>query len=325
MYHDFERRGRIVGRREAIAAFPSLTEELWDKADQIFPVRITRSWFNRILHENGPLYKQSFPDLNELISHPDDLENPVGELSKMPNPWVVQKHADRILLLTTKRCHFYCRYCFRRTHDGPLDPSDSELEAALDFILSSDAQEVILSGGDPLACQPKRLKYILSKLREKPIIRIHTRAPITEPSAVNSQLIQTLKAHAPIWLVVHCNHPEELNEEVSRSLAALADSGIPLLNQSVLLKGVNDDPVILEQLSTALLNHRVFPYYLHHTDAVTGNSSFRVELERGVQIYNRLRTRVSGIACPRYVIDPPDGSGKIDVLTYVQRRYNGHS
>ena len=325
MYHDFERRGRIVGRQEATEAFPTVTESIWRKADQIFPVRITRSWFNRIQQVNGPLFKQSFPDAEELLSHPDDLDNPVGEFKKMPLPWVVQKHPDRVLLLTTKRCHFYCRYCFRRTHDGALDPTDEELEAALEFILSSQAQEVILSGGDPLACRPDRLDYILSKLRQKPIIRIHTRAPITEPSSVNARLVNILKVHSPIWLIVHCNHPNEINEEVAQSLAALANAGIPLLNQSVLLKGVNDDPEVLENLSTALLKHRVFPYYLHHPDSVTGNSSFRVELERGIEIYNQLRSRVSGIACPRYVIDPPDGSGKIDVLTYAQRRENGHS
>jgi lysine 2,3-aminomutase len=325
MYHDSTTNGRVLGLPEALSHFPEISESLWKAADSVFPVRITRSWFNRIRRIDDPIARQAFPSQSELESHPEDLFDPVGEFTKMPHDWVIQKHKDRALLITTKRCHLYCRYCFRRTHSGAEDPTQEELDSAIDYLLESGVQEVILSGGDPLAVRHSRLAHILTRLKGIPIVRIHTRAPITQPSVVKQNLLELLRKHSPIWIVLHSNHPDELNKEVINGISKFTEWGIPLLNQSVLLKGINDDAEILADLSRKLLQNKVFPYYLHHTDRVAGNVAFRVNLDRGIEVYQQLTGLVSGIALPRYVIDPPDGAGKIDVLTYLQRRKNGDS
>jgi lysine 2,3-aminomutase len=152
------------------------------------------------------------------------------------------------------------------------------------------------------------------------VVRIHTRAPITAPSRVTPELVAGLRERAPVWVVVHCNHPRELAPDVDAALALLIDGGVPVLNQAVLLAGVNDDATVLAELCDALLQRRVKPYYLHHTDAVTGNAAFRVDVDRGLAIYADLRRRVSGIGLPRYIIDPPEGTGKEDVATWAARQ-----
>ncbi len=261
--------------------------------------------------------RQALPDARELEVHPGDTPDPVGEQQKSPLPWVVQKHADRVLLLLTKRCHMYCRYCFRADHQpgGSDDPTPAEWSRMLEFTKRSGASEVILSGGDPLAIRDEKLYSAIDGVRSgrAPVIRIHTRAPITWPSRVTAELVAGLAARAPVWVIVHCNHPAELTPAVREALGRLVDGGIPVLNQSVLLQGVNADPAVLAELCEALVALRVFPYYLHHPDAVPGNAHFRVSLEQGRAIYRELAGRVSGLALPRYVLDPPDGSGKRDV------------
>ena len=185
----------------------------------------------------------------------------------------------------------------------------------LAYARTSGAEEVILSGGDPLAVPDARLFMAIDGVRpEVPVVRVHTRAPITFPSRVTSSLVAGLRARAPLWVIVHANHSVELTPEVDAALARLVDAGIPVLNQSVLLRGINDDPEVLAALSRSLLARRVFPYYLHHTDAVPGNASFRVPLAEGQAIYARLRALVSGLGLPAYVIDPADGTGKRPVL-----------
>jgi lysine 2,3-aminomutase len=231
-------------------------------------------------------------------------------------PWVVRKHDDRVLVLLTKRCHVYCRYCFRRNHrpgEGE-DPTAEEWEAALAYAVASGAHEAILSGGDPLAVRDEKLFEAIDRLRTAiPVIRIHTRAPIAYPARVTPALVEGLAARKPVWVVVHANHLRELDANVDAALARLVDAGIPVLNQSVLLAGVNDDAGTLADLCEGLVERRVFPYYLHHTDAATGNAHLRVNVERGLEIYEELRRRVSGLALPAYVVDPPDGSGKVPV------------
>jgi len=313
----------MVGRAEVLEARPDLAAT-WTAADASFPVRVTRSFWERMdqVDPTDPLARQVLPDPSELVDHPGDRPDPVGDRQMSPLPWVVRKHADRVLLLLTKRCHLYCRYCFRRTHDPSdgLDPTSEEWEAALRYAETSGAEEVLLSGGDPLAVNPRRLLATIDRLRGAiPVIRIHTRAPITFPDAVTPALVAGLVERAPVWVVVHCNHPAELSAEVDAALARLVDAGIPVLNQAVLLRGVNDDPEVLAELSRALVRRRVYPYYLHHTDPVTGNAHLRVDLERGWAIYEDLRARVSGVALPAYVIDLPDGSGKVPVARRIGR------
>jgi lysine 2,3-aminomutase len=240
------------------------------------------------------------------------------------HPWVVQKHPDRALLLTTRRCHLHCRYCFRRDQYGPEEPSADELAEALALIRASGVRELILSGGDPLTLSDARLFHIIDAVRpEVPILRLHSRAPITAPARITPALIQGLRERAPVWVLVHCNHPRELSPAVDAALAALVDGGLPVLNQSVLLRGVNDDVDVLVALSEELMRRRVYPYYLHHTDAVPGNAPLRVEVERGLALVRELRQRLSGIGAPLYVIDPPDGSGKIPVEEWAARPAGG--
>lgn len=318
MYHDDGRSGRMIGRLELTRRFPELAQQPWDRVDASFAVRVTRSWSRRMREASDPLARQALPSARELEVDPGDTVDPVGDRLRRPVPWVVQKHPDRVLLLMTRRCHLYCRYCFRRDDPGPEDPSPAEWEEALAFVERCGARELILSGGDPLAVSDKRLFAVLDRLRGSVgHVRIHTRAPITAPFRVTPELVEGLAGRGPVWILVHCNHPDELSVEVRQALARLADAGLPLLCQSVLLAGVNDELETLVRLSQELLANRVFPYYLHHPDPVPGNASFRLAMDRGLMLHRALARRVSGIGLPRYVVDPPDGLGKLDVADWV--------
>jgi lysine 2,3-aminomutase len=322
MYNARDRRSPVLGRSELLRRFPELPARLVEKADALFPVRVTRSWAARMTARgDDPLAAQVLPDPAELQPSAGDVADPVGEAGRRPAPYVVQKHADRVLLQVTRRCHLYCRYCFRRDqHDTP-EPSSADLDRAIAFARDSGAHEAILSGGDPLTLSDRRLFGVIDALRPSiPVIRVHSRAPITAPYRVTDALVDGLSRRRPVWLVVHCNHPDELSSDVRDGLERLRAAGVPLLNQSVLLRGVNDDPDVLARLSDALVELQVFPYYLHHTDPVPGNARFRVAVDEGLRIHAELGRRVSGIGLPRYVIDPPDGSGKVDVARWAARK-----
>ncbi|HHO52722.1 MAG TPA: KamA family radical SAM protein [Deltaproteobacteria bacterium] len=315
-----EQRSRMVRRPEITRQRPDLAPS-WDEVGASFPVRITRSFWRRLdpADPDDPLALQVMPDPRELETDPGDVPDPVGDAATSPLPWVVHKHPDRVLLLVTKRCHLYCRYCFRRNHapSEAMDPTPGEWAAALRYAAASGASEIILSGGDPLILPDRALLATLDALEGVPVRRIHTRAPITFPERVTEALVSELAARRPVWVVVHCNHPRELSDEVDEALARLIDGGVPVLNQAVLLRGVNDDVEVLAALSEALVRRRVFPYYLHLTDRAEGNAHLRIGAERGLALYRALRGRVSGIALPRFVVDRPDGSGKVDVETLV--------
>ncbi|NCG17959.1 MAG: KamA family radical SAM protein [Rhodobacterales bacterium] len=313
--------GPVVGRPEILLDRPELAD-IWAETDAQFPIRVTRSWWQRINHADvtDPLLIQALPQPAELLADPDDREDPVGDAACSPLPWVVHKYPSRVLLLLTKRCHLYCRYCFRRNHrpSEREDPTPGEWAAALDYALGSGAEEVILSGGDPLAVRDQTLFDAIDTLRDTiPVIRIHTRAPITKPARVTNALVAGLASRRPVWVVVHCNHPKELSPDVDQALARLIDAGLPVLNQSVLLRGVNDNVPALAELSRQLVRRGVFPYYLHHTDHAGGNAHFRVGVQEGLALWHGLQKCVSGGALPRYVIDPPQGSGKVDVASWV--------
>ncbi len=321
MYHgDNGRPSRMVRRDEVLASRPELAE-VWGAADAAFPVRVTRSFWSRVdpSDPSDPLVRQVLPDPRELERDPGDVEDPVGDAVRSPVPWVVHKYPRRVLLLVTKRCHLYCRYCFRRNHEPGegTDPSPQEWEAALEYVAGADVEEVILSGGDPLVLRDQQLLATLDRLRHVPVVRIHTRAPITFPERVTDSLAAGLAARAPVWVVVHCNHPRELAPDVDEALARLIGAGIPVLNQAVLLRGVNDDVDTLAALCEALVRRRVLPYYLHLTDRARGNGHLRVGADEGLRLVEALRHRVSGVAFPRFVVDPPDGSGKVDVASWA--------
>lgn len=311
----------MVSREEILGVRPDLADSL-AAAHEAFPVRVTRSFWERMdpRDPDDPLSRQVMPDPAELLPHPSDLEDPVGDAACSPVPWVVHKYPDRVLLMVTKRCHLYCRYCFRRNHEpGGLDPTPEEWEAALAYVEGTQPREVILSGGDPLAVNLGHLRTTLLRLRPTArVLRVHTRAPITFPECVTAELVELLRSVQPVFVVVHVNHARELSPEVDEALGRLVDGGVPVLNQAVLLRGVNDDADVLAELFEALLERRVKPYYLHHTDHAEGNAHFRVALDVGRALMREVRARVGGLAMPVYVFDAPDGSGKRPIVVNDQ-------
>ncbi len=311
--------GPLIGRPEALRRYRWLQEVDWASVAAAFPIHIPRAYVGDAADPADPRLRTVLPASEELLDAPDDLVDPVGDAARSPVEWVVHKHPDRVLLLLTKRCHLYCRYCFRRSfHPGAgEDPTDAEWDAMLAYAARSGATEVILSGGDPLAVSDARLFEAIDRVA-RPVVRIHTRAPITWPQRVTPELVAGLRARNPVWVLVHANHAVELTPPVRAALTRLVDAGIPVLNQAVLLAGVNDDVDVLATLSEALLGLRVFPYYLHHPDAAPGNAHFRVSPERGLALHRALRARTSGIGLPAYVVDLPDGSGKIPVEQWVR-------
>jgi lysine 2,3-aminomutase len=289
-----------------------------------FPVRWTRYYLELTdaADPRDPVRRIAFPDPAELDADALDLADPVGERRVNPVPFVVRKHDDRAVLLVTARCHVYCRFCFRRSFpDGDhRDPSASQLDHALEYLTTDERlREVILSGGDPLVLPDAELERIIGRLSgtsSLECLRVHTRAPVHDPDRVTPALAAVLASGLPCRVVTHFNHPREITDATRRAVACLRAAGLPVLNQSVLLAGVNDDPTILAALCRGLVNEGVEPYYLHHPDRVPGAASFYVGLERGLQIHDALRENLGAAhPSPVYVIDLPDGSGKVPVAS----------
>lgn len=268
-----------------------------------------------------------WPDREEVLPDPDGIADPVGERALVSHPLVIRKYDDRVILLLTSRCHFYCRFCFRAGHRQ--DPSLDEVRVAIEAIAREErpVREVILSGGDPLVLSDTFLAEVLRALgevRSLETIRIHTRAPVHEPRRVTEDLVAMLAdaAPVPIWVAIHITHPRELHALFDRAVGLLRDSGIPLLSQTVLLGGVNDDARTLAELFTGIYRRGIKPYYLHHPDRVPGTARFRVSIDEGRQIVRVVRGLVPGPAMPFYVLDLPDGRGKVPVdwLVRVDRQ-----
>jgi lysine 2,3-aminomutase len=313
----------VAARSDGAALDPARRE-----AARRFPVRWTRYYLDLadLGHPADPIRRIAFPEPVELEPGPLDLPDPVGERGRTPVPYVVRKHEDRAILLVTSRCHVYCRFCFRRSFpDGQhVDPSPELLERALDYLVAeSGLREVILSGGDPLSLPDEELGRIVRRLSGSTHLgnlRVHTRAPVHDPARVTPELAAALSSGLPTWVVVHFNHPREITVETRRVASIFLEAGLPLLNQSVLLAGVNDSPEVLEALCRALFRERIKPYYLHHPDRVPGAASFYLPIARGLEIYEDLRRRLAGGALlPEYVIDLPDGSGKVPVESLSAR------
>ena len=269
---------------------------------------------------NDPIAQQFLPSLAELNTLPQEISDPIGDEAHSPVPGIVHRHAGRVLFKVVSACPVYCRFCFRREKVGPGGEalSAEELAAALAYIRSRpEIWEVILTGGDPLMLAPRRMAELMAALDAIPhvaIVRLHSRVPIVDPDRVTGDLVRALKpGRIGVWLAVHCNHARELAPSTRAALARLADAGLPLMGQTVLLKGVNDDVETLEQLMRALVTARVKPYYLHHPDLVRGTGHFRVSIERGQALVKALRGRLSGLAQPTYVLDVPGGHGKVPV------------
>ncbi|WP_445679501.1 lysine-2,3-aminomutase-like protein [Radicibacter daui] len=269
----------------------------------------------------GPVALQFVPDARELYRLPEELDDPISDEPMSPVKGIVHRYPDRVLLKALHACPVYCRFCFRREMVGPGGEglSNSELDAALDYIRThEEVWEVVMTGGDPLMLSPRRLALILDALagmEHVGSVRLHTRVPVVDPERVNGALLQALRPRdtLAVWLAVHTNHADELVGDARRAIGDLANAGIALVSQSVLLKGINDDVAVLEKLFRTLVTLRVKPYYLHHPDLAPGTSHFRITLAEGQALMRALRGRLSGLAQPTYVWDPPGGSGKIPV------------
>jgi lysine 2,3-aminomutase len=284
----------------ATAITPSLAE-LIDRADP-----------------NDPIARQFVPSIAELDVQPEELPDPIGDKTHEPVEGIVHRYPDRVLLKAVSVCPVYCRFCFRREmvgpdKDGNLSPA--ELDAALAYIREhSEIWEVIVTGGDPFMLSARRADALTRALEAIPhvkVIRWHTRMPVADPDRINNEFVAAIRSKSKaVYVAVHCNHPRELTPAVRAACARMIDAGIPLLSQSVLLSGVNDDIATLEQLMRGFIETRIKPYYLHHADLAPGTSHFRTTVEHGQALVRELRDRVSGLAQPHYVIDIPGGVSK---------------
>lgn len=268
---------------------------------------------------DDPISRQFLPDAAELHTMPDERTDPIGDTSHSPVKGIVHRYPDRLLLTPILHCPVYCRYCFRRETVGGAQAvlTPDELTRALDYIRSRDeVWEVVITGGDPLMLAPAALGAIAAALDAMPqvkVIRLHSRVPVSDPGRITDDLLARLDLTTPVWLAIHCNHPRELTPAAAAACRRLAKAGIPLLGQTVLLRGVNDDPRILEQLMRAMVANRIKPYYLHHLDRAPGTARFRTAIETGQELMRHLRGRASGLCQPTYVLDIPGGHGKAPI------------
>ncbi|MBB2711980.1 lysine-2,3-aminomutase-like protein [Rhizobium sophoriradicis] len=298
-----------VAARYAIALTPAVTR-LIDRADP-----------------DDPIARQFVPDAAELTVAPEERADPIGDHAHSPVEGIVHRYPDRVLLKAVHICPVYCRFCFRREMVGPqgLGTLDAAaMQKAFDYIAGhQEIWEVILTGGDPLVLSARRLRDImeaLAAIAHVKIVRFHTRVPVVDPEKIDLALIAALKASGKtVYVALHANHPRELTSEARAACARLVDAGIAMVSQSVLLKGVNDDPDVLAELMKAFVEIRVKPYYLHHPDLAPGTGHFRLTIDEGQRIVAALRGRISGLCQPAYILDIPSGHGKAVISESVVR------
>jgi lysine 2,3-aminomutase len=290
-------------------------------ANQKLALAITPYFFNLIDRNDPdcPIRKQLIPRAGEMVVSEGEMDDSLNEDGHSPVPGLVHRYPDRVLFLVTDRCAAYCRYCTRsrlvsNAQDYNFHP---EHERALRYIDSHpEVRDVLLSGGDPLLLSDKKLEHLLSRLRAIPhveFIRIGSRIPVFLPQRITPALTEIFKKYGPIWMSIHVNHPKECTAELKAACERLAFAGVPLGNQSVLLRGVNDDAEVMKALVHRLLHMRVRPYYLYQMDLITGGSHFKVDVRNGLEIIRALRGHTTGYAVPQYVIDAPGGGGKVPV------------
>jgi lysine 2,3-aminomutase len=268
-----------------------------------------------------PIARQFLPAETELELAPGEAADPIGDAAHSPTPGIVHRYPDRVLLKVTHTCAVYCRFCFRREMVGPGKSdalTSAQLDAALAYIAADPAiWEVILTGGDPLMLSARRLGELMARLADighLKVVRFHTRVPVADPARITPALVAAMRAPGKTtWVAVHANHPRELTPAARAACARIIDAGMPMVSQSVLLRGVNDDAATLSELMRAFIEARIKPYYLHQLDAAPGTAPFRVPLAEGQALMRALRGRVSGLAQPTYVLDIPGGHGKVPI------------
>lgn len=268
---------------------------------------------------NDAIARQFLPSVEELVTLPQELRDPIGDGAHSPVAGIVHRYPDRVLFKAVASCPVYCRFCFRREMIGPGKENalaKEDFAAALAYIAAHpQIREVILTGGDPFILSPRRAAEIgqaLGAIKHVKLIRWHTRVPVTDPERVNDDFVAALHVPGVVsWVALHANHAREFSPLAARAIARLVDGGIPLVSQSVLLRGVNDSAAALTDLMHAFSENRIKPYYLHHPDLAPGTSHFRVSLEEGLMLMKALRSRVSGLEMPLYMLDIPGGFGKV--------------
>jgi lysine 2,3-aminomutase len=296
--------------------------EVLREVSREFPFRMSRHFFDLIDHPGDPIWRQVVPEDSEMDR--SGFEDPLAEESLSPVPNLVHRYPNRVLWLVSQECALHCRFCTRRRRWAkPLPSTEENLQSGLDYIRQNRAiEDVLLSGGDPLMLSTARLRWIVEALRGIPhvgIIRIGTRVPSALPGRITPELAAMLSRYHPIYMNIHFNHPREITPESRAACGLLANAGIPLGSQTVLLRGVNDRAEILGELFQKLLSMRVRPYYLLQMDLTQGTTHFRTPLSTGVKILQALRNRISGLAVPHFVVDLPGGQGKIPLVPeYVQ-------
>jgi lysine 2,3-aminomutase len=332
--------------KEELAQIIKLTpeeEKGLDKAKGRLSMSITPYWASLIDADDPdcPIRRQSVPVAAEFSVSPHEMADPCAEDRDSPAPYLVHRYPDRVLLLATEHCAMYCRHCTRRRLVGDHEEKDGDpltkFDAAIEYIKSNrKIRDVLISGGDPLTLEDEALENLLAKIRaisHVEFLRIGTRIPVSLPQRITENLANTLKRYSPVWMSVHFNHPKEITKRCKLACDMLAESGVPLGSQTVLLKGVNDRPFIMKRLVQELLQIRVRPYYIYQCDPVRGTQHFRTPVATGINIIEKLRGHTSGYAVPTYVIDGPGGGGKIPIGPnyilsqakgkYVLRNYKG--
>lgn len=316
MKHEF-----IRNAAEAARLLGTVLPESADVVEQLYPVQITPYYLNLIDRNNpvnDPVWKQCMPDSGELLD-PQASFDPLSEEEQMPVARLIHRFADRAVLLATGRCAVKCRFCFRKrtwkTGSDLPDISRQELEEVCGYLKENpQIQEILVSGGDPLMLSADRLREILTALTSTgtiSVIRIGSRVPVTFPDRIDGELVNMLSGFDGMWLMTHFNHPSEVTLESTEACRKFVKAGIPVLNQTVLLRGVNDDAVILEELFRKLVMIQVKPHYLFHVDPVKGVRHFATGIEKGLEILREFRHRLSSLAVPTFAIDLPEGGGKV--------------
>ena len=303
--------------------FNSAERKELEKTLEKFPLSITPYYLSLIDssdYMNDPIFKQSFPSPSELIISKCDMKDPLSEDKDSPAPGITHRYPDRVLFHISNTCSMYCRHCTRKRKVGDVDsvPDKDEVLAGIEYIKNNPAvRDVLLSGGDPLMLSDEYLDWILTELENIPhveVIRIGTRMPVVLPYRITDELVEMLKKHHPLWINTHFNHPREITMSSKKALSKLADAGIPLGNQTVLLAGINDCHRIMKRLIHKLVQNRVRPYYLYQCDLSEGLTHFRTPIGKGIEIMENLIGHTSGFAVPTYVIDALGGGGKIPIM-----------
>ena len=314
-----QNRFRSLAQVERVLILTSDEREAFLRHGAMLPVSITPYYMSLIspVDPNQPLRRSVIPTTGEFQRSCGEADDPLGEDHDSPVPGLVHRYPDRVLLLATDFCSSYCRYCTRSrvVGHGVLSPTGQRLEKALDYIRRCRSiRDVLISGGDPLALSDERLEWLLARLRQIPhveLLRIGTKMPAVLPQRITPELCRMLRKYHPLWMSLHFTHPDECTPEAAQACARLADAGIPLGSQTVLLRGINDDVETMRQLVHKLVVMRVRPYYLYQCDPISGSAHFRTPVAKGLEIIEGLRGHTTGYCVPTYVIDAPGGGGKI--------------